>query len=93
MMKLFKEGSHQTVQNKCKPIKEGFKFYAICNSTSSFINFFVPDGMKYKYRGTVVDYVVKLVKKLSESNIPSNRGKQECMLLQWIIILHIVLLM
>ena len=76
MMKLFKGISFQTVQMKCKPIKEGFKFYALCDSTTGFVYFFIPDGMKDKHKGTVVDSIVRLVEQLPDRNIPSNDGKK-----------------
>ena len=80
MMKLFKGRSFQTVRMKFKPIKEGFKFYAIYDSTTGFVYFFLPDDMKDKHKGTIVDSVVRLVKELPDRNIPSNRGKEEHML-------------
>jgi len=46
MMKIFKGRSHMTVRMKCKPIKEGFKFYAICDSSTGFVYHFIPDGLR-----------------------------------------------
>ena len=66
MIKLLKGRPFQTVRMKCKPIKEGFKFYAIYDYTTGFVYFFLPDGMKDKYKGTVVDSVVRLMKELPD---------------------------
>ena len=79
IIKLFKGRSFQTVQMKCKPIKEGFKFYALCDSTTGFVYCFIPDGMKDKHKGTVVDSIVRLVEQLPDRNIPFNDGKKERM--------------
>lgn len=68
MMKLFKDRSHQTVQMRCKPIKEGFMFYALCDSTTGFVYYFIPDGLKVKYKGIVVDSVVEMVKTLPDKD-------------------------
>ena len=61
---------------KCKPIKEGFKFYAICDSTTGFVYFFLPNGLKDTHKRTVVDSVMRLMKELPDRNIPSNHGKK-----------------
>lgn len=44
MMKLFKGCSAQTHQMKKKPIKEGYKFFALCNQETGFVFDFFPDG-------------------------------------------------
>ena len=50
MIKLFKfKGrSNMTHIMKCKPIREGFKFYAMCCAQSGYCFFFFPDGLKDK---------------------------------------------
>ena len=53
MMKLFKGCSNITHRMKNKPIKEGFKFYAIVCALSGYCFFFFPDCLKEKKkRGT-----------------------------------------
>ena len=49
-MKLFKGRSNMTHTMKCKPIPQGYKFYAMCCATSGFCFFFFPDGLKDKKR-------------------------------------------
>lgn len=44
MMKLFKGRSKQTHRMKNKPIKEGYKFYAMCDTKNGFIWHCNPDG-------------------------------------------------
>jgi len=44
VMKLFKGRHAQTVVMKNKPIENGFKFWAFCCPTTSFVFRFVPSG-------------------------------------------------
>lgn len=44
MMKLFKGRSGQTHRMKNKPIKEGYKFFAICDSQTGYVFEFLPNG-------------------------------------------------
>ena len=75
MMKLFKGRSHMTVRMKCKPIKEGFKFYAICDSSTGFVYHFIPDGLRDKQKGTIVDSVLKMVRTLPNRRSAGNRKR------------------
>ena len=43
-MNLFKGRCSQTVRMKAKPIKEGFKFFALCDATTGYVFAFVPNG-------------------------------------------------
>ena len=53
MMKLFKGRLNMTYRTKQKPIKEGFKYYALVYPYRSWCYFFFPDGLKEKKkRGT-----------------------------------------
>lgn len=88
MLKFFRGQSHQRVQMRCKPIKEGLKFCAICDSTTGFVYHFIPDGLKDKDKGTVVDCVMWMVKTLPDTKIESNRGTKGHILLLYTVILH-----
>lgn len=59
MMKKFKGRSSQTHRMAKKPIKEGYKFYALCDSSSGFIYEFFPDGRMEK--NTIAGSVGKLI--------------------------------
>lgn len=59
MMRLFKGRSIQTHRMKHKPIKEGFKFFAICCAQSGYVYSFFPDGRKEK--NTILDSIQKLI--------------------------------
>ena len=61
MMKLFKGRSNMTHRMKKKPIKEGFKFYAMVCAMSGYCFFFFPDGLKEKKKRGVADAVVFMV--------------------------------
>lgn len=61
-MKKFKGRSAQTVRMKNKPIKEGFKFFAICDATEGFVYGFKPSGRLQETR--IADTVVGLAKEL-----------------------------
>src|SRR5210317_2027807 len=61
-MKKFKGRSAQTVRMKNKPIKEGFKFFAICDATEGFVYGFKPSGRLEQTR--IADTVVGLAKEL-----------------------------
>ena len=71
MMKLFKGRSNMTFRMKCKPIKEGFKFYAMCDAGTGFIYFFLPDGLKEKKKKTIAEKVAQMVRRL-----PQRKEKQ-----------------
>lgn len=61
-MKLFKGRSAQSVQMKNKPIKEGFKFFAICDAVTGFVYAFIPSG---RLEGDkIVDIVLTLAKQI-----------------------------
>jgi hypothetical protein len=45
-----------TVRMKKKPIKEGYKFYALCDASTGFVYCFVPDGLREKF---LMDFVRK----------------------------------
>ena len=55
MMKLFKGRSKMTYRMKKKPIKEGYKFYAICDASTGFIYFILPDGLTEKKKRTTAE--------------------------------------
>jgi Transposase IS4 len=62
MMKRFKGRSRQTHKMKNKPVSEGFKFFAICDSITGFVYSFFPDG---RLEGnTIYDCVMKLIETL-----------------------------
>ena len=54
-----------THRMKKKPIKEGFKFYAIICSYSSWCYFFFPEGLKEGKKRGMADTVVFMVYHLS----------------------------
>ena len=62
MMKLFKGRSKQTHRMKNKPIKEGYKFFALCDATCGYIWNIIPDGRLEKT--TIHDTVMELVNSL-----------------------------
>ena len=69
MMKLFKGRSSMTVQMKQKPIKEEFKFLAICDTVTGFVFYFVPDGLQEKKKKkTIVERVIAITKRLPGHN-------------------------
>ena len=51
---------------KCKPIKEGYKFYAVCDAQTGFVYFFLPDGLKEKKKKTIAQKVVQMVRQLPQ---------------------------
>ena len=64
MMKLFKGCSSMTIRMKQKPIKEGFKFLAICDTVTGFVFYFVPDGLwEKKKKKTIAQKVIAIVKR------------------------------
>ena len=71
MMKLFKGRSNMTWRMKCKPIKEGYKFYAMCDARTGFIYFFFPDGLKEKNKKSIAQKVIQMVRRL-----PDRKNKQ-----------------
>ena len=64
MMKLFKGRSGQTWRMKHKPIKEGYKFFALCDKETGLVFSFFPDGRLQS--STIAGIVGKLVDKLPE---------------------------
>ena len=64
MMKLFKGRSNMTYRMKKKPIKEGFKFFAMCDSHNGFVYYFLPSGLNEKKKRTIAETVVKMAKRL-----------------------------
>ena len=66
MIKLFKGRSNMTHQIKCKPIKEGYKFYANCDAQTGFVYFFLPDGLKEKKKKTIALKVVQMGQRLPQ---------------------------
>ena len=66
MMKLFKGGLNMTHMMKKKPIKEGFKFYAMVCTWSGYCLFFFPNGLKVKKKRGIVDAVVFMVHHLPD---------------------------
>jgi hypothetical protein len=65
MMKLFKGRSIQTFRMKNKPVKQGFKFWAIADSKTGFIYKFIPAsriGRIDEEGRKVIDSVLALIK-------------------------------
>lgn len=62
MMKLFKGRSAQTARMKNKPIKEGFKFFSLCDCQTGYIWNIIPDGRLVKT--TIYDVVMELVRSI-----------------------------
>ena len=60
-MELFKGCSNMTHRIKKKPIKEGFKFYAMVYTLSGYCFFFFPDVLKEKKKRGIADVVVFIV--------------------------------
>ena len=54
MMKLFKGRSKQTYRMKKKPIKEGYKFFALCDAHTGFVYYFMPSGLREKKKGQLL---------------------------------------
>jgi len=67
MMKRFKGRSGQTTRMKGKPIKEGYKFWALCDALTGFVYEFFPDGCMEKQ--TIYDTVMALARALPISSI------------------------
>ena len=63
-MKKFKGRSAQTERMKNKPIKEGFKFFALCDTTEGYVYHFVPNGRLEETR--IADTVLELVRTLPD---------------------------
>jgi len=59
MMKRFKGRSREKFIMKNKPIDEGYKFYALCDSSTGFVYDFFPDGRSDT--NTILDSVTRLV--------------------------------
>ena len=66
MMKRFKGRSGQTHRMKNKPIKEGYKFFALCNVETGFVWNMIPDGRLE--RSSTHDYVHLLAGTLPETD-------------------------
>jgi hypothetical protein len=60
-----------TVQMKKKPIKEGYKFYALCDASTGFVYCFVPDGLREKKKKKIFEKVLSMAKTLH------GRGKRQ----------------
>ena len=60
-----------THRMKKKPIKEGFKFYAMVCALSGYCFFFFPDGLKEKKKRGIADAVVFMV-----CHLPDRKKKQ-----------------
>ena len=56
---------------KKKPIKEGFKFFAMCDASNGFVYYFLLSRLNEKKKRTIADTVVKMDKRL-----PGWRRKQ-----------------
>ena len=67
MMKRFKGRSPQTVRMRHKPIKEGYKFFAMCCTQSGYIFAFFPDGRLET--APIVNCVNKLVNTLPSRDV------------------------
>ena len=68
MMKRFKGRSGQTARMKGKPIKEGYKFWALCDATTGYVYEFFLDGRQQKQ--TIYDTVIGLA--ITLPNSPQN---------------------
>jgi hypothetical protein len=66
MMKRFKGRSGQTHRMKNKPIKEGYKFFALCDTKTGYVYHMEPDGRLDK--GSTHDYVMMLANKLPDTD-------------------------
>lgn len=64
------------VQTRSKLIKEGFKFYAIYNSTTGFVFHFILDKLKDNYKETEVNFVMQMLKTLPDRKFPFDSGKK-----------------
>ena len=51
---------------KKKPIKEGFKFLAICDTVTGFVFYFVPDGLQEKKKKIIAQKIIAITKRLPE---------------------------
>ena len=62
MMRLFKGRSIQTYMMRNKPIKKGFKFWAVCDALTGYCYIFKPSGrkVKEKIRDTVLECLAVL---------------------------------
>lgn len=69
MMKRFKGRSGQTHRMKGKPIKEGFKFFSICDTETGFVYDMIPDGrLEKSSTHDIVVYLVSLLPSLGIFN-------------------------
>ena len=62
MMKRFKGRSSQTYRMKAKPIKQGYKFFSICDASTGYVWHMIPDG--YQEKTTIKDIVLELASSL-----------------------------
>jgi hypothetical protein len=60
-----------TVRMKKKPIKEGYKFYALCDASTGFVYCFVPDGLREKKKKKIFEKVISMARTLP------GRGKRQ----------------
>ena len=59
MMNLFKGRSIQTYRMQSKPIKEGYKFFALCDQSTGYVFDFIPDGRKVS--NPILDMITSMV--------------------------------
>jgi len=64
-MKRFKGRSKETHRMKNKPIKEGYKFYAVCCAQTGYVFNCIPDGRGQR-EGTIGDTVKALLESLPQ---------------------------
>jgi Transposase IS4 len=65
-MRKFKGRSSQTVRMKCKPIKEGYKLFALCDASTGYVYKFEPNGRLCS--GSIYDNVILLAESLPQRN-------------------------
>jgi hypothetical protein len=68
MLRKFKGRSAQTYRMKRKPDREGYKFFAICCSSTGFVYSYFPDGRLEAARTKILDCVEAFVQTLPRRN-------------------------
>ncbi len=68
MMKKFKGRSKDTHRMKHKPIKEGFKFWALCDSSTGYCFSYFPAG-RFSEKTNIRDTVVRLVETIPRRDV------------------------
>ena len=76
MMKLFKGRSGMAQRMKKKPIKEGCKFYALCDSGTGYCWHLIPDGRADPAKDSIAGSVLKLIQALPNKNHPNRNHKK-----------------